>query len=354
MPLKKARILSLKEAGILSLKEARILSFGKIRISAAFAALLLWMSAAAEGVPRMVVPGGQSVGVSLNYGGAYVDDLGDIETADGLEVSPAAEAGIKKGDIITELNGDEVGSVDEFTKRLNRLSDGEEAELTVKDSGGSREVSLVPVRGLDGRLKIGAWIMDAASGVGTITYYDPASGGFAAVGHSITGVESMDGGDIYKADIVGIRRGEAGAPGELIGVYSENRRKIGEITSGGSRGVSGIVSNPENLISVRQPVPVGSKDDVHKGDAIICSNIEGGDIGEYSIEITEVNKDDNEGKNIIFRVTDRELIAKTGGIVRGMSGSPIIQDGKLIGSVTHVLVKEPETGYGVFAEIMDQ
>ena len=328
--------------------------FKKIRTAAALASLLLWTCAAADDAPRMVVPGGQSVGVSLSYGGAYVDDLGEIETADGTEVSPAAEAGIKKGDIITALNGDETGTVDEFTKRLNRLGDGEEAELTVRDGSGSREVSLVPVRALDCRLKIGAWIMDAASGVGTITYYDPATGGFAAVGHSITGTETADGGgDVYKAEIVGVRKGEAGAPGELIGVYSEDRRKIGEISGCGSHGISGTVSNPENLISVRQPVPVGDKDSAHKGEAIICSNIEGSGIGDYSIEITDVNKDDNEGKNIIFKVTDRELISKTGGIVRGMSGSPIIQDGKLIGSVTHVLVKEPDMGYGVFVENMD-
>lgn len=325
------------------------------RIAAAAGILsLLLTPAAAEESERYVVPGGQSVGVSLNMGGAYVDKPGDVETADGNTVSPARDAGIEPGDTITAVNGAAVGTVDEFTKKLNRLSDGEEAHLTVENGNGSREVGVVPVRAADGRLKIGVWIIDAASGVGTVTYYDPKTKKFAAVGHSISeSAENEDGGhvgDVYKADIAGVRRGENGAPGELIGVYSENRRKIGEIERSSRYGITGTVTDPENLVSVSEAVPVGSREEIHKGEARIYSNIEGSRIEDFSIEITEINYDSGEDKDIIFKVTDDELIKKTGGIVRGMSGSPIIQDGKLIGSVTHVLVKEPEVGYGIFIE----
>lgn len=318
------------------------------------AAAMLFMPAAAEEEARLVVPGGQSVGVSLNMGGAYVDKPGEVETLDGETVSPARDAGICRGDTITAVNGTSVGTVDEFTAVLNRFDDGEEVTLTVESGGGSREVSLVPVRAADGRLKIGAWIIDAASGVGTVTYYDPRTGKFAAVGHSISETSEGGGeecvGDVYKADIAGVRRGEKGTPGELIGVYSENRRKIGEINQSSRYGITGRITNPENLISVSEPIPVGSKNNVHKGGASIYSNVEGGLVEEFGIEITEINICSGEDKDIVFRVTDDELIKKTGGIVRGMSGSPIIQDGMLVGSVTHVLVKEPEVGYGIFID----
>ena len=133
-------------------------------------------------------------------------------------------------------------------------------------------------------------------------------------------------------------------------MYSENRRKIGEIERSSRYGITGTVTDPENLVSVSEAVPVGSREEIRKGEARIYSNIEGSRVEDFSIEITEINYDSGEDKDIIFKVTDDELIKKTGGIVRGMSGSPIIQDGKLIGSVTHVLVKEPEVGYGIFIE----
>ena len=320
-------------------------------------ASLLQSPAFAEDVGKLVVPGGQSVGVSLSFGGAYVDDLGDIELNDGTSVSPAREAGIRRGDIITSLNGVDVETVDDFNKLLNRLGDNDEARLTINRGNDTKEVTLNPARAAsDNRLKIGAWIMDAASGVGTITFYDPGTGEFAAVGHSIGDAAANNDssviGDVYKADIVGIRRGESGTPGELIGIYSENRLKVGEINSSSEYGIIGTVSNPENLMSVRPPIILGSRDDVHTGEARICANIEGSRIEEYTIEITDTKTDGEDEKDIIFKVTDEELIAKTGGIVRGMSGSPIIQDDKIVGSVTHVLVNQPTMGYGIFIENM--
>lgn len=304
---------------------------------------------------RCVVPGGQSVGVSLSLSGAYVDSLGKIETADGRSISPAEQAGIAKGDTIIAVNGDAVKTVDELKESLSGFQDGEEVSLTVTGGRGERTVSLTPVRAAeDNELKIGAWIKDAASGVGTITYYDPSTGEFAAIGHSIG--ESMTGaeadGDVYRAEIVGVRKGEQGIPGELIGVYSENKLKIGSIKLSNSGGIVGTVSNPENLISQREAVPIGSKSDAALGEAEILCCTEGSAVNEYKIEIVEICEEDGSGKDIIFKVTDEDLINKTGGIVRGMSGSPIIQNDKIIGSVTHVLINEPTTGYGIFIENM--
>ncbi len=318
--------------------------------------IALSSSVCAEQNTRLVVPGGQSIGVSLSFSGAFVDELGEIDTNDGGSVSPAREAGIVPGDIITEVNGTRTETVERFSETLNSYG-GAEVTLTVRGKDNNdREVSLKPVRDVtDDKFKIGAWLMDAASGVGTITYFDPQTNEFAAVGHSINDalpVSAENGlrGDIYKADVVGVRRAETGTPGELIGVYSDNKLKIGEISGSDSHGIIGTVSNPENLISVREPIPLGGADDAVPGEAKICSNIEGNKIEEFSINITKINPDDPDDKDIIFEVTDESLITRTGGIVRGMSGSPIIQNNKIIGSVTHVLVNKPVLGYGIFTD----
>ena len=310
---------------------------------------------------KFVVPGGQSVGVSLDLSGVYVDGLGDVETEGGASASPAKSAGIVSGDIITAINDDPVKTVDDFRKKLNTLEDTEEVKVTLKTSQGTEETkSVVPVRASeDGSMKIGVWVKDAASGVGTITYYDPQTKEFAAVGHSISNVNAgiASGeitGDIFKSEIVGVRRGESGTPGELIGVYSENKLKIGAISQSNEFGIVGTVPNPENLNSMRQPIPIGGRDSVSLGEAIICSNVEGTKIQEFTIEIVEINQNSDCGKDIVFKVTDESLIQKTGGIVRGMSGSPIIQNDKIIGSVTHVLVNEPTMGYGIFIENMQK
>lgn len=318
--------------------------------------VLLGTQARAEDGTKLVVPGGQSIGVSLNFSGAFVDQLGEIEASDGDSVSPAREAGIVHGDIITAVNGTKTETVSRFSEILNSC-ESSDVTLTVRGKDNEfREVSLTPVRDAsDDKLKIGAWMMDAASGVGTVTYFDPQTNEFAAVGHSINdslpdSAEDGLSGDIYKADVVGVRRGESGTPGELIGVYSDNKLKIGEISASGSHGIVGTVSNPENLISVRGPIPLGGAGDAVLGEAKICSNIEGNKIEEFTINITEINPEDPDDKDIIFEVTDENLIKRTGGIVRGMSGSPIIQNNKIIGSVTHVLINKPTLGYGIFTD----
>lgn len=331
-----------------------------IMLTAKILILSVFSSSVYASEPREVIPGGQSIGVSLNYDGVYVDDLGDV-TADGKTVSsPAKKAGLCTGDIIKKINGKDIKSVDELTEYLNQnLNDGDNAELTVRTANeGDKTVTVTPVRdSADGKLKLGIWAKDAASGVGTVTYFDPDSEEFVAVGHEIsdakTGAEIGDlCGDVYKCEIVGVRKGERGTPGELIGVYSENKLKVGTVTSSSRYGVSGKVTNFDNFTAGGEKIFMASPEEVHEGEAYILSNVENSKIEQFSITIEKIDLNSDCDKDIIFKVTDDNLTNKTGGIVRGMSGSPIIQDGKLVGSVTHVLVNDPLRGYGVFIQNM--
>lgn len=310
--------------------------------------------------PKEVIPGGQSIGVSLNYDGVYVDDLGDVAVDGKTTSSPAEKSGLCAGDIIKKINAKDIKTVDELTAYINQnLDDGESAELTVASADGSEKtISVTPVRdSADGKLKLGIWAKDAASGVGTVTYYEPDTEEFTAVGHEIsdakTGAEiGKLCGDVYKCEIVGVRRGERGTPGELIGVYSENKLKIGTVTSSSRYGVSGKVTTFDNFTAGGEKMLMASPEEVHEGEAYILSNVENSRIDQFKIIIEKTDLNSDCDKNIIFKVTDDNLISKTGGIVRGMSGSPIVQDGKLVGSVTHVLVNDPLHGYGVFIQNM--
>lgn len=309
----------------------------------------------------VVIPGGQSIGVSLDYNGVYVDDLGEVTTYDGNSVSPAKNAGIEPGDIVTKVDAKAVKTVDEMTRFLNNGPSKESFDITVKTIDGSEKVvNVISVcDSVDNKIKLGIWAKDAASGVGTITFLDPATNEFVAVGHEISDAKTGASvgnlcGDVFKCEIVGIRKGERGTPGELIGVYSENKLKIGTVNSSNSFGVIGSVSNKDNFMAGSEPIQKASNDEVCTGEAFIYSNIESTKIERYTINIEKICHDSDSGKDIIFTVTDESLLQKTGGIVRGMSGSPIIQNGKIIGAVTHVLVNDPVTGYGVFIQNMQK
>lgn len=308
-----------------------------------------------------VIPGGQSIGVSLNYDGVYVDDLGEVTTYEGNSISPAKNAGIEPGNIVTKINGKTVKTVDEMIRILNSGPTRESIDVTLRTIDGSEKtVNVISTTdSVDNKIKLGIWAKDAASGVGTVTFLDTNTNEFVAVGHEIsdakTGVPVGNlCGDVFRCEIVGIRKGERGTPGELIGVYSENKLKIGTVTSSNKFGVVGTVTNNENFIAGSEPLEKAANDEVITGEAFIFSNIESSRIEKYSINIEKVCHDSDNGKDIIFRVTDENLLQKTGGIVRGMSGSPIIQNGKIIGAVTHVLVNDPVTGYGVFIDNMQK
>ena len=198
---------------------------------------------------------------------------------------------------------------------------------------------------------IGAWVRDSMAGIGTMTYYDPKSGEFGALGHGITDVDTallmpFSNGSILPSTVKAVRRGEAGSAGELRGDFNLTEN-LGELTANTACGVFGVMESGEYVDGAA--LPVG---EARTGEAVICSNVEGDETREYAIEILKVTADSPDGRDLVLSVTDPELIEKTGGIVQGMSGSPIIQDGRLVGAVTHVLVNDPTRGYGIFIENM--
>lgn len=312
-------------------------------------------TAAGAAMPRSVIPGGKSIGVILSTDGVTVASVAEFETEDGRTVSPAKEAGIAAGDFITELNGQRLKSVAELNKTVEKLQgEGISAEVVRRDK--KINLLITPQKAKDdGKYRIGAWIKDAASGIGTLSFYDPQSHGFAALGHGICSTEngnllSVDNGSILASTIVSVRRGEKGIPGELKGVFQENKEVLGSILKNSECGIYGrYYAEPENA----EKVPIAAKGEVHTGAAQILADVEGSRVRSYGVEILRVMPDSRESsKSMVIKICDEELINKTGGIVQGMSGSPIIQDGKLIGAITHVFVNDPTRGYGIFAERM--
>jgi stage IV sporulation protein B len=209
----------------------------------------------------------------------------------------------------------------------------------------------------DKKYHIGLWVRDSTAGIGTLTFYDPKTSAFGALGHGITDIDTgllmpVDSGEIIESSILGIKVGKSGVPGELKGVFIEDMR-LGTIENNSEFGIYGKLSdNAANKITGKL-YPIGLRSEIKEGPAVILSNIDGKSIAEFEIEIQKVSRQNiNGSKGMIIKVTDQKLLEATGGIVQGMSGSPIIQNGKIIGAVTHVLVNDPTKGYGIFIEGM--
>ena len=254
------------------------------------------------------------------------------------------------------MNGTEVTKKDELISRIEN-SDGGEQILTIRRGEECFDVKIRPVRDQTGKYKLGVWVRDNAQGVGTMTYID-SQGNFGALGHGINDVDTstlmeMNDGTLYQTEIISIQKGTAGHPGEMTGmiVYSDDRI-LGDITSNSVRGIFGRCNNKALALGTEEALPIGLKQEIEKGPARILCTVDG-TTRYYDIEITELHLDhDNVNRGIELKVTDPELIALTGGIVQGMSGAPIIQNGKIVGAVTHVLVQDSTRGYGIFIENM--
>lgn len=332
---------------------------GKNKKTHVFAAVfltfvLLCSTSVSYAQKRLLVPVGKTVGVTVNMHGISVVNTAEFETADGRNISPAKEAGICAGDVILKINGKDVCSSAELVKLTEKSGDNSIC-LTVRRDEKEFETEIKPEKEMsDGVYKLGVWIKDSSSGIGTLTYYDPETLRFGALGHGICNDElltDINGGEILNAEVASLRRGEKGAPGELIGVFTEKENALGEIFSNTDCGIFGkLDKKPE--FSDEAPIETASREEVTTGEATILSNVEGDEIAEYSVEIVKINKDESSLRGMIIRITDDRLIEKTGGILQGMSGSPIIQNGKLIGAVTHVFVNDPTRGYGIFIENM--
>ena len=309
----------------------------------------LQASSAHADTARVLIPGGQAVGVALKTQGVLV-----ISRASRQEIKTPLHV----GDVILSVQGEAVLSAQELSEKISRV-DADSVELSVLRSGREIELSAaLPVSGADGRRRLGVWVRDSTAGVGTLSYIDPDTKAYGALGHAIVDGDTGDmlsvrDGAILQAQIVSVTRGESGRAGELKGSFLKEGRQIGTLEHNSVCGIYGTMQKqPEGLL-YPQGLPVADFREVHTGPAVIISTVDSEGPREYSVEILRCYDQNKSGqKDMILRVTDENLLAKTGGIVQGMSGSPIIQDGKLIGAVTHVLVNDPTRGYGIFIENM--
>lgn len=304
-----------------------------------------------------LIPVGVPIGIYVKTNGILVIGIGEFEGRDGMTCSPGKYV-LKSGDYIHQLNGVPVTDKDTFIKEIEEC-DGKEIVLLVERNGEEMEVCVQPVQNQSGAYKIGVWVRDNAQGVGTMTYID-SQGHFGALGHGINDVDTstlmdMDDGTLYQTEIISIQKGTVGNPGEMTGmiVYSDERI-LGDITANSARGLFGVCNEKALALATEAPVPIGLKQEIRKAPAQILCTVDGTP-RYYDIEITAIHLDhDNVNRGIELTVTDPELLELTGGIIQGMSGAPIIQNGKFIGAVTHVLVQDSTKGYGIFIENMLQ
>lgn len=304
---------------------------------------------------QYAIPCGSPVGIYLKSDGVMVIGTGELIDQDGTPVEPAAGI-LKSGDYIETINGQPLETKEELAKAVEELK-GEEAVLTIRRGDTQMEVSVAPAVTQEGKRKLGVWVRSDTQGIGTMTYLD-LNGKFGALGHGIsdsdTGeVVEISDGNLYDTEIVGIEKGTIGNPGVMSGViYYGPGSLLGEIHSNTEEGIFGTV-NDRYLKEVKaEPVEIGFRQEVEKGKAYLRSGVSG-EIKDYEIEILKVDySTSHTNKSLVIQVTDPELLELTGGIVQGMSGSPIIQNGKLIGAVTHVFVQDSTRGYGIFIENM--
>ncbi len=304
---------------------------------------------------KTLIPGGTAIGVTLEINGILVLGTGNVTGKDRHVYSPAENI-LKEGDIILSAGGVELDDKEALAIAVKGC--GDSLELTVKRKDEIFDVSLTPVKCMeDGSNKIGVWVRDSTQGIGTLTYIDPEDNSFGALGHGVYdadtgGLMTVKSGSVVKSNITGIRKSEKGQPGELTGVLDKNEVK-GEITENNECGIYGVLNEESVNEYYSKPIPVASKTEIKTGEAVILNSSVDGNLKEYSVEIEAVNLNHKEAdKGIVLRITDENLKDTAGGIVQGMSGSPIIQDGKIIGAVTHVFVREPDKGYGIFIENM--
>ena len=309
----------------------------------------------ARAAGHTVVPVGRAVGIKLFSDGVMVVGFSEVSTEAGASV-PARDCGLREGDIITHINSEEVDTIEQVQSVLQDVAGG---RMSIRCLRGEQQVQVTAQAvqcSADGQYKLGAWIRDSMAGIGTITFYDPDSGVFGALGHGINDVDTaqlmpLQSGSIMYAEVTGVKRGESGTPGELHGAFQASR-DLGELYANTSSGVFGQLAD-SSLTGKSQAMEIASRKEVKTGPATILSNVAGDRVEEYQVEITRVYPDSGEDtRNLMIQVTDPRLLEATGGIVQGMSGSPILQDGKLVGAVTHVLVNNPRQGYGILAENM--
>lgn len=305
-----------------------------------------------------VIPIGEIVGIKLYTSGVLVVGTSSIQGIDGNIYKPFENTDIKEGNSIIAINENIINNTNELIYAIN-MSNGKKIEITYKDSDIEKKCEITPIKDKNEQYKIGLWVRDSAAGVGTVTFYNDTTQSFAALGHAITDIDTGDiiqtaSGEIDNVNIVSIVKGLNEEPGKIQGVI-RNNSMIGNVYKNTEYGIYGIIKNIGNLqIQKSKMMNVASRQEIEIGEASILSDVDG-ELKEYKIEIEKTFLNNNkDNKSMVIKVTDEELINKTGGIIQGMSGSPIIQNGKFCGAVTHVFVNNPTIGYAVFADKMIQ
>lgn len=332
---------------------AAVLIFGAVAASAAVAGTAAWSVPAGEAdvcaaVPGelTLIPGGMSFGVKFFTDGILIVGFS------GTDRNPAYAAGLRVNDIILKLDGHTLEGAGELTETVAE-SGGRALTMTCRRDGHEFQVTVTPERDNNGEYKTGMWVRDSGAGIGTVTFIDPRTGAFGGLGHGICDADTgkpvpLGRGSVVGVTISGITRGTAGTPGEIKGYFEP--QKLGSVIGNTDYGVYGIYQEiPAGLYPA---MPVAAAREVKNGEATILCTLDTGKICEYKVEISSVDYSAAGGRCFAVHVTDPALLEITGGIIQGMSGSPVLQNGKIIGAVTHVLINDPSTGYGIFIENM--
>lgn len=304
--------------------------------------------------PEVVVLG-NVIGMKLYTKGVLVVGMSEIYGQDSVSYKPYENTGIQEGDTIIEINNNAICSTDELINCINE-SKGKTIKLTYVHNEEKKEVSITPVETDINSYKIGLWVRDTAAGVGTATFYDKTSNKIAALGHGILDADTeelidVSTGELTTVDIVSVIKGESGNAGKIQGVI-EKQTEIGKIIKNTSFGVFARTTN-YSIIDYKKTMKIALRNEIKIGEATLLCSLDSNEIKEYKVQIEKIYVDNNvNNKSMLIKINDKELIDKTGGIIQGMSGSPIIQNNKLIGALTHVLVQEPTKGYAIFADLM--
>ena len=306
---------------------------------------------------RILVPGGQSIGLTLFTDGVFIVESADVYRQDGSVVNPARDAGLTSGDCITTVDGKEIDSMQSLMDAVKACKT-EQLEVEYVRDGQQRRAVVTPAIDESGEKRLGVWVRDSTAGIGTLTYIDPQTQTFGALGHAVTDLDTgkvlpIKSGEVYLSEIIDVKKGTRGEAGELHGVFTGGWNAISSLNKNTELGVYGKVA--QSVVNPLYPdgLPAASQSEVELGDAAILTTIDDAGVREFSCRIIRLTPQlTRASRSMIIEITDPELLSVTGGIVQGMSGSPIIQNGKIVGAVTHVYVNDPTKGYGLYIDWM--
>jgi stage IV sporulation protein B len=325
------------------------LTFLTFNTTAGLAAEAAW-----EYAGKHLIPMGNAVGINLQSDGVMIVGIPEM-LADGTSDSPARTAGLNAGDIITQIGTQHVSTNEDLKTAIEKL-DGSPVSIKVTRGTSVLQLKVTPHKTEDGRCELGLWMRDGIAGIGTLTFFDPETGVFGALGHAVNDSETgvvipLRTGAISRSYVTDVVQGKAGMPGQLHGTFNSDNT-LGSLTKNSTSGIFGTMTANDLMIG-KTAIPVADSSQIKTGPATILSNVSGTEVREYKADIIRIYTGaESVGRSMMISIKDSELIAQTGGIVQGMSGSPIIQNGKLIGAVTHVLINDPTRGYGISIENM--